>query len=109
MSLEERIGHWTPLSFIELVAVRSEAFGYQAGVGAMETAGALISYLAEHPEDLEPWIVGGFFELPLDWIERGRLTWHSQDGKVVHPQTARFSRIVKNLGMTPTISEGGAE
>lgn len=97
MSADERLARWTLPDFVNTVATRSAGFAAQAGVGGMETAGALISYLAEHPEDIEPFMNGGIFELPPNWIELGCLTWHAQNGKIVHPQTARFSRIVKSL------------
>jgi hypothetical protein len=98
VSIDERLADWTPTKLIELIVDRSEAFANQAGVGGRETAGTLVAYLADHPEDIEPWINGGFFELPPSWIEQGRLTYHAQNGKVVHPQDARFSRVVKALG-----------
>jgi len=87
--------------FIEHLAVRSEAFAFQAGVGGMETAGHLISYLAENPKHLEPFLVGGFMELPDDWIVRGCLNYRALNGKITHPQQARFARVVKALN-TPT-------
>jgi len=83
--------------FIEVLAERSAGFSEQAGVGGMETAGHLISYLADHPKDLEPWINAGFFELPNDWILKGSLTYHANNGSVVHPRHARQSRIIKKL------------
>lgn len=81
-------------AFIELLAVRSEAFADMVGVGASETAGHLISYLAEHPKDLEPWLNRGFGELPDDWILKGQLTYMVKDGKVVSPQYARHHQII---------------
>lgn len=83
--------------FIEFLAKASDAFGRQAGVGAMETAGGVISYLATHPRDLEPFLNGGFMELPLDWHERGCLTWHAMNGKVVSPDFVRRSRVIAGL------------
>lgn len=83
--------------FITLLAERADTFGAMAGVGGMETAGGLISYLDEHPKDLEPWLNGGFMELPHDWVIRGSLTYHAQNGKVTHPQTARHARIINSL------------
>ncbi|GAM06311.1 hypothetical protein [Novosphingobium sp. MBES04] len=83
--------------FIELLAQRSDAFASMAGVGGMETAGHLISYLDENPKDLEPWLNGGFSELPDNWIERGSLTHHALNGKIVHPRQARHARIIKSL------------
>lgn len=83
--------------FIEFLARLSEAFAAQAGVGGMETAGSIISYLAEHPRDLEPLINGGIMELPLGWHERGRLSWHAQNGKVVSPEFVRRHRTISAL------------
>jgi hypothetical protein len=79
------------------IADISEALGEQAGVGGMETAGQIVSYLAEHPTQLEPLLKHGVFELPADWIERGRLTWHAADGRVVNPEYARRARIISKL------------
>jgi hypothetical protein len=90
----------------ELVIVRlaqiASAFGQQAGVGGMETAGNLISYLAKHPRDIEPCLRFGIMELPLDWHERGSLTWHAMNGKVVHPDYARRARTIRQLEKGPT-------
>jgi len=90
---------------IERIAVLAEGFARQANVGGMETAGGLISYLATHPRDLEPLLNGGIFELPPDWIERGCLTWHAQNGKIIHPEYARRSRVVKSLLKDPPQAE----
>lgn len=84
-------------AFIEQLADRSDAFARQAGVGGMETAGHIISYLAENPHHLEPFLNGGIFEFPMNWIEHGRLTYRAINGQIVHPQTARHARIVKKL------------
>ena len=82
---------------IERIAALSSAFGAQAGVGAMETAGGIVGYLAENPRDLEPFMVGGIFELPNDWFERHSLTWHDRKGIVRHPADARRSRQVLDM------------
>jgi hypothetical protein len=97
MSEAERLAGWTPRRLIEFLAVRAEAFAAQAGVGGMETAGGLVSYLALHPEDIEPFLNGGIFELPDDWILQGCLTHHAANGKIVHPETARHARIIKAI------------
>ncbi len=83
--------------FIEYLARASAAFGQQAGVGAMETAGSAISYLARHPKDLEPFLNGGFMELPVGWHEQGCLTWHAMNGKVVSPDFARRQRQISAM------------
>jgi len=82
---------------IRRIATIAESFGVEAGIGGMETAGNLISYLATHPRDIEPCLRFGIMELPLDWHERGCLTWHSETGRVVHPDQARRARTIKKL------------
>lgn len=82
---------------IKRIAQLAEAVGKQAGVGGMETAGNLISYLAKHPRDIEPCLRFGIMELPLGWHERGSLTWHAVNGKVVHPDHARRARTIRKL------------
>ncbi|WP_242183306.1 hypothetical protein [Sphingomonas sp. CARO-RG-8B-R24-01] len=75
---------------IKRLAEVSEALGQAAGVGAMETAGSFVSYLAEHPEDIEPLLRFGASELPKDWIHYGCLTWMGADGKLHHPEVVRL-------------------
>lgn len=84
-------------AFIKQLATRSEAFAWQAGVGGVETVGHIISYLAENPQHVEPFLNGGNFELPMNWIENGCLTYRAINGQIVHPQTARHAQIVKKL------------
>lgn len=82
---------------IEHIADLADAVGGQANVGGMETAGAILSYLAEHPNDLEPFMNGGFFELPADMHMHGRLTWMGRDGKLHRPEHARRAAIIDNM------------
>ena len=77
---------------IERLAEIAEALGGAAGVEGMQTAGSFVSYLAEHPEDIEPLLRFGASELPDNWIHYGRLTWMGADGKLHHPEDVR--RIV---------------
>lgn len=82
---------------IERIAKIASSFAAQAGVGAVEVAGLIVSYLVEHPRDIEPCLRFGTFELPADWTERGCLTWLGANGKVVRPEHARRARIIKKL------------
>jgi len=83
---------------IQRIARSAECMADQAGVGGMETAGAIISYLARYPEWTGAFFKhGSTFDLPDDWISRGCLTWHAANGKIVHPDYARQSRIIKKL------------
>ena len=93
MSMEERLAGWTPAAVIEFIAEVSEAMAFQAGVGGRETAGAIVSYLAHKPEHIEPFLNGGIMELPSEWMDGGRLTWHGMNGKIVHPDEVREARM----------------
>lgn len=79
-------------NFIGHVAKVSHALGWQAGVGGRETAGAIISYLAQHPEKLDAFMQDGVFGWGDEWITGGCLTYHAADGKVWHPADARDAR-----------------
>lgn len=82
--------------FIAHVAKVSHAIGFQAGVGGRETAGAIISYLAQHPDKLDAFMQGGVFAWGTDeWITGGCLTWQANDGKVWHPADARAARAAE--------------
>lgn len=80
---------------LERISAVCIAFGQQAGVGAMETAGAVVGWLSLNPADLEPFMVGGIGELPADFFMRHELTWHAADGRVVQPAEARLAGAIK--------------
>ena len=78
------------------IAQAAHAIGWQAGVGGMETAGGIVSYLAAHPEQIDTFMQNGStFDLPEDWFSNGCLTWHAMNGKIVHPDEARAARYAK--------------
>ena len=81
--------------FIQHVAECSRNIGFDAGVGEMETAGQIISYLAANPDKLDAFIEGGIFAWPLDWFENGCLSWHALNGRIVRPEEARAARAAK--------------
>ena len=91
--------------FLAKVVSTAEAVGWQAGVGAMETAGALISYLGRFPEKLPAFMADDFSvisDLPTDWLIQGCLTWHRQkDGQVVSPEYVRRDRTIRRLKTPP--------
>jgi hypothetical protein len=88
----ERLSRWSLLDFLSMVHGCAEGLAQEAGVGGVETAGHLISYLADHPGDIEPFMVGGVFELPMRWIEGGRLTYYANNGQIMHPSALLRSR-----------------
>ncbi|KQM37983.1 hypothetical protein [Sphingomonas sp. Leaf10] len=73
--------------FLHRLIECSVAIGWQAGVGGRETAGAIVSYLAVHPERLQSFIDCN--ENPFDWgeewIKGGVLTWQTKDGRIIDP------------------------
>lgn len=65
--------------------------GWQAGVGASETAGHIVSVLAAHPEHIERFMAEGS-ELFIDGTmrpENGSLTYLARSGKVTSPVVLR--------------------
>lgn len=106
MSMEERLADWTPSRLIEFIADVSEAMAFQAGIGGRETAGAILSYLAIKPEHIEPFLNGGIMELPSEWMDGGRLTWHGMNGRIVHPDEVRQARAARRARETKLLSSG---
>lgn len=72
---------------IERIVKLSQALAWQAGVGGMETAGSIVSYLHEHPEDMPKLMDGtlSVLDWPMRWHMHGCLSWHGQDGKLFFP------------------------
>lgn len=71
----------------------ARAIGWQAGVGGRETAGAIVSYLATSPDEIEPFVAGELSPIDFagDWMRGGCLTWHAKDGRVVSPADAALT------------------
>ena len=82
---------------LERLAKVASDLATPAGVGEMETVGHLVSYLLDHPRNIEPCLRFGVGELPPDWIEKGRLSYQGRDGKLWRPADARRARVVKSL------------
>jgi hypothetical protein len=91
----------TALEFIERLSDCAEALGEDAGIGGMETAGMVLSFLANRPDWLGAFMKGGITALPSDFFERGLLTFHGADGKVRLPRELRYSRIVAKMKAIP--------
>lgn len=86
--------------FLAKVIQTAHAVGWQAGVGGMETAGALVSYLGRFPEKLPAFMSDDFSvvsDLPSDWLRQGCLTWHARDGGVVSPEWVRRQIAIKEM------------
>lgn len=71
------------------LARRATDLGIQAGVGAMETAGAFVSYIAANPERVQAFLTGGAADMPLRLHVAGCLSWHGMDGKIHWPSDIR--------------------
>ena len=77
--------------FLDKVAEVSIAVGWQANVGASETAGQIISCLYANPEHFDRFMAEGS-ELFIDGtfaFENGALTYHAADGRVLSPSVLR--------------------
>jgi hypothetical protein len=82
---------------LERIAKEATNVSAQAGCGAVETAGAVIGYLAENPRDLEPFMVGGIWELPPNWHVRHELTRQGPKGRIIQPAEARQGITLSQL------------
>lgn len=61
---------------ITRIADAARAVGFQAGVGAMETAGSIVSFLAANPHRIPDFMAGGsILDWPFNWHCAGCLTW----------------------------------
>ncbi len=82
-----------PADTIKHIAEVADAFAAAAGVGGCETAGAIISYLAAHPDLVDRFMDDGsglLMEIDARRIHLdGLLTWHRRDGSVISPAEAR--------------------
>ncbi len=74
---------------IHRIAEVAAAIGFQAGVGASETAGCIISVLAANPHIIERFLADGFGAfidgpVTLDAVN-GCLTYLAQTGEILSP------------------------
>jgi hypothetical protein len=85
------------------IAKAAQAIGQQAGVGAMETAGSIVSFLARNPDEIAPFLNGdkSVIDWPFSWHTQGCLSWHAMNGKVVSPEWARQQAVIDRLA-SPT-------
>jgi hypothetical protein len=88
-----------PCAVIAQIVEYAEAIAWQAGVGGMETAGSIVSYLAAHPDQIDLLMSGklSVLDWPVGWHEHGRLSWHGQDGKIYDPEKVRRHRLIKQM------------
>lgn len=102
---EER--QWTPLQVVAHIGQVAEAVAWQAGVGASETAGMIISCLVAKPELIERFLTEGSGLLVSGEIgpDQGCMTFHRMDGKVTTPEELRMARDARKMlikaGATP--------
>lgn len=88
----------TARSVIACIAQAAQQIGWQAGVGGMETAGSIVSYLARNPDKIAAFLAGdSVLDWPIGWHEQGCLSWHGTDGKIHEPETIRQRRIIKKM------------
>lgn len=77
----------TEVEAIQHIAKVARIIAEQAGVGAMETAGSIVSYLAMHPEQVPAFMERpSVFDWPVNWHSLGCLSWQGMDGKIHAPE-----------------------
>ena len=72
---------------IQRIAEAARIVAAQAGVGAMETAGSFVSFLAANPSFIDSFLAGesGVIDWPAPWHSSGCLSWQGGDGKIHWP------------------------
>lgn len=79
----------TPTEVIKRIAEVSHAIGWQAGVGASETAGTIISVLAANPQIIDRFLSDGaglFIDGPISLdAANGCLTYLARNGEILSP------------------------
>lgn len=94
-------------NLIQWIAEVAAAVGWQAGVGASETAGMIVSCLAARPDLVHRFLKDGSGLLVNGDIapDHGCLTFHRLDGTVTTPEELRMARdarkMLLNAGATP--------
>jgi hypothetical protein len=68
-----------------------------AGVGGVEIAGGILSYLSAHPDRLPAFMAEGFDALPAEFWMHGALAWTSVKGELVSPAWARRAATIAAL------------
>lgn len=82
------------MRLIQKVADVASAVGWQAGVGAMELAGQIVSVLYAHPEHIDRFMTDGvalFHDGTLN-VENGCLTFLAANGSINTPAELRKSK-----------------
>lgn len=90
---------WTPEAVIKHIGEVAVAVGWQAGVGASETAGMIISCLLARPELIDRFLEEGSGLLVSGDIgpDHGCLTFHRKDGQVTTPEELRMARDARKM------------
>ncbi|KQT52246.1 hypothetical protein ASG54_22610 [Aureimonas sp. Leaf460] len=100
--LRSWLGPAAQVTIAQIVAY-AENIAWQAGVGSLETAGQIVSFLADRPELLPAFMDGSLSAIDTDLLDHhaGRLTWHGMDGKVYAPDPAKAGRFRDPAGLAP--------
>ena len=80
-------------ALIQKIAQIADAVAFSSGTASIEYAGAIVSHLAAHPEDVETFMRDGN-EMMLDGrmtLTSGYLSYQCSDGRI------RSSREIRNL------------
>lgn len=79
---------------IKDIADLSNDFAFCAGTSGLELAGAIVSYLAKNPDQIEPFLNRtDFLEFTQAYdVANGCLTFRSEDGKIRTPEELQIAR-----------------
>lgn len=82
------------MRLVQKIGEVAAAFGWQAGVGAMELAGQIVSVLYAHPEHIDRFMADGaalFHDGTLN-VENGCLTFLAGNGSINSPAELRKAK-----------------
>ena len=80
-----------------VIAHAADDLACQAGVGGMETAGSIVSYIAKKPTAAKVFRGGSMMDWPPDWHVSGILSWHGQNGQIYSPEYVRRAKVIKGM------------
>lgn len=78
-------------AFIQYLAELSDQVGAHAGIGGLEVAGSIVSYLAAYPGQVELFLEEGIHAMPPDMPLMGKLTFCGWDGTIHSPDSLHTS------------------
>lgn len=98
-------------ALVQKIGEVSEAVAWQAGVGAMETAGQILSVLYAKPDLIARFMAEGsgmMIDGSLD-VRNGRLSYYTANGSIHTPRSLRISDQVRQISDAALAEKGASD